>query len=85
MLQRRQRGGVNSIESPLPATSIVPKLPAYDSSCPTIVIIGAGAVGLSTAYQLAKANHDLHRRQNITVVDACVTPFGVTLITTWEF
>jgi hypothetical protein len=60
------------------SVNTVQKGQPYDPSHPTIVIIGAGAVGLSTAYELAKANHALQQKQNIAVVDVYDSPFGAT-------
>lgn len=44
----------------------------------TIVIVGAGSIGLWTAYFLAQAQAGPQHASKITVIDACHSPFAAT-------
>lgn len=44
----------------------------------TIVIVGAGSIGLSTAYNLALSARDAAKSRNIIVLDSTSNPFGAT-------
>ncbi|TAQ85800.1 hypothetical protein B7494_g5857 [Chlorociboria aeruginascens] len=59
-------------------TGRVHEKPGDNSQPSTVIIIGSGAIGLSTAYQLAKDNRELLQRQNIVVIDVYASPFGAT-------